>query len=129
MGGGVYSLWCHLRKALGRVKLSEWMECFFRRPRSAFFHRGTSVCLFLFQIHSIILDCSKHSSTFQEPHIPFFPPRPGSPTTTLCPTLTPAPAQTPPPPPPPSFLIIDGRGTKESLFFSPSLHAEEFGLL
>lgn len=60
-GGGGYSLWCHLRQVLGSVKLSEWMECFFRRPRSTFFHRGTSVCLFLFQIHSIIPDCSKHS--------------------------------------------------------------------
>ncbi len=70
-GGGLYSLWCHLRKVLGPVKLSEWMECFFRRPRSTFFHCGTSVCLFLFQIHSIIPDCSKHSRTFQEPHIPF----------------------------------------------------------
>lgn len=73
-GRGLYSLWCHLRKVLGPVKLSEWMECFFRRPRSTFFHRGTSVCLFLFQIHSIIPDCSKHSKTFQEPHIPFSTP-------------------------------------------------------
>ena len=73
-GGVLYSLWCHLRKVLGPVKLSEWMECFFRRPRSTFFHRGTSVCLFLFQIHSIIPDCSKHSRTFQEPHIPFSTP-------------------------------------------------------
>lgn len=88
--GGLYSLWCHLRKVLGPVKPSEWMECFFRRPRSTFFHRGTSVCLFLFQIHSIIPDCSKHSRspTF------LFPLQPGSPTTTLLPTLTPAPTQT-----------------------------------
>lgn len=120
----MYSLRCHLRKVLGPVKLSEWMECFFRRPRSTFFHCGTWVCLFLFQIHSIILDCSKHSSTFQKPRIPssFFP--------------HPSQDHQPPPPlpsfntcphsdffffPSPSFLIADGRGTKESLFFlSPS---------
>ena len=91
-GGVLYSLWCHLRKVLGPVKLSEWMECFFRRPRSTFFHRGTSVCLFLFQIHSIIPDCSKHSRTFQEPHIPFSTP---ARITTYHPplTLTPAPTQ------------------------------------
>lgn len=127
MGGGglvgLYSLRCHLRKVLGPVKLSEWMECFFRRPRSTFFHCGTWVCLFLFQIHSIILNCSKHSSTFQKPRIPssFFP--------------HPSQDHQPPPPlpsfntcphsdffffPSPSFLIADGRGTKESLFFSLS---------
>lgn len=50
------------------------MECFFRRPRCTFFLPRTSVCLFLFQIHSIIPDCSKHSRTFQEPHIPFSTP-------------------------------------------------------
>lgn len=129
MGGGglvgLYSLRCHLRKVLGPVKLSEWMECFFRRPRSTFFHRGTWVCLFLFQIHSIILDCSKHSSTFQEPRIPssfFSPPQPGSPTTTtLCPALTPAPTQT-------TFFSLphhswsqmDVAQKKASCFFSPS---------
>lgn len=125
MGGGglvgLYSLWCHLRKVLGPVKLSEWMECFFRRPRSTFFHRGTWVCLFLFQIHSIILDCSKHSSTFQEPRIPsfFFFPTPARitnhhhplPSSNTCPHsdyfFFPS----------PSFLIADGRGTKESLLF------------
>lgn len=101
MGGGglveLYSLRCHLRKVLGPVKLSEWMECFFRRPRSTFFHCGTWVCLFLFQIHSIILDCSKHSSTFQKPRIPssFFP-TPARITNHhhTCPALTPAPTQT-----------------------------------
>lgn len=114
--GGLYSLWCHLRKVLGPVKPSEWMECFFRRPRSTFFHRGTSVCLFLFQIHSIIPDCSKHSRspTF------LFPLQPGSPTTTLLPTLTPAPTHTgfssffffP------SFLITDGRGPRKDPLYS-----------
>lgn len=71
------------------MKPSEWMECFYRRPRSTFFHSRTSVCLFLFQIHSIIPDCSKHSRspTF------LFPLQPGSTTTTLLllPGLTPAP--------------------------------------
>lgn len=71
---GLFSLWCHLRKPPGLVKLSEWMECFFRRPRCTFFHCRTSVCLFLFQIHSIIPDCSKHSKTFCEPHILFSTP-------------------------------------------------------
>lgn len=128
-GGGLYSLWCHLRKVLGPVKLSEWMECFFRRPRSTFFHRGTSVCLFLFQIHSIIPDCSKHSRTFQEPHIPFSTParitnhHHPPPDTNTCPH-----------PkfsffPPSSFLIMDGRGPRKDPLFLFALHAEEFGLL
>lgn len=72
--GGLYSLWCHLRKPTVLVKLSEWMECFCRRPRCTFFHCGTSVCLFLFQIHSIIPDCTKHSRTFHEPYILFSTP-------------------------------------------------------
>lgn len=129
-GGVLYSLWCHLRKPLGLVKLSEWMECFFRRPRCTFFHRGTSVRLFLFQIHSIIPDCSKHS---RSPTFLFlFPLQPGSPTTTtLLPTPTPAPTQasffffffSP------SFLIMDGRGPRKDPLFLFSLHTEEFGLL
>lgn len=109
-GWGVYSLWCHLRKVLGPVKLSEWMECFFRRPRSTFFHRRTSVCLFLFQIHSIIPTARNIPGHSRSPTFLFFhsnqdhQPPPLSP-----PTLTPAPTQTsfffPS-----SFLIVDGRG-------------------
>lgn len=121
----MYSLWCHLRKVLGPVKLSEWMECFFRRPRSTFFHRGTSVCLFLFQIHSIIPDCSKHSRTFQEPHIPF---------------STPARITNHHHLPPPRLLVLfffffsihsSSRmdvAQEKTLSFSFALRAEEFGL-
>lgn len=96
---GLFSLRCHLRKPPGLVKLSEWMECFFRRPRCTFFHCRTSVCLFLFQIHSIIPDCSKHSKTFCKPHILFFPLQPGSVTTAAAAAatlpLTPTPAPKP----------------------------------
>lgn len=124
---GLFCLWCHLRKPPGLVKLSEWMECFFRHPRCTFFHCRTSVCLFLFQIHSIIPDCSKHSKTFCEPHILFSTPArisnhrrrrlqhlPPSQSTFL---------------PPPSFLIINGHGPKKHPRFLFSLHTLEFGLL
>lgn len=115
MRGEFYSLWCHLRKPLSLGKLSEWMECFFRHPRCTFFHCRTSVCLFLFQIHSIIPDCTKHSRspTF------LFPLLLGSPT-----TISPRPNATPLPQHPPpfffsSFLIMNGRSPRKdpSFFF------------
>lgn len=120
---GLFSLWCHLEKPPGLVKLSEWMECFFRRPRCTFFHCRTWVCLFLFQIHSIIPDCSKHSKTFCEPHILFSTParisnrrrcRHPPPDSNTCP-------QASVPFPPPSFLIINGHAPpakKNTLAFS-----------
>lgn len=127
--GDLYSPWCHLRKVLGPLKPSEWMECFFRRPRSTFFHSRTSVCLFLFQIHSIIPDCSKHSTTFQEPHIPFSTrARITTLLLLLLLTLTPAPTQT--------VLFFFHHSSswmdtakEKTLFCLFSLHAEEFGLL
>lgn len=125
-GGDFYSLRCHLRQVLGPVNPSEWMECFFRCPRSTFFHHRTSVCLFLFQIHSIILNCCKHSSTFQEPNIQFSTPV----RITKChyPLLNTCPL--PAPPCFPSLLIENTHGSRKDLLLSLfPLNEEEFRLL
>lgn len=121
---GLYSPWCHLRKPLGLGKLSKWMECFFRHPICTFFQRRTSLCLFLFQIHSIIPDCPIHSRALQELHVPIFHHQPGPiqpPKLTSAPTPSKRPHHSTPPPNHSSSRMCAGQEKTLFLFYSPGI--------